>query len=73
MEEWEGKGAEVRKSPHTIIRQEPKKPEMQNTGDETQKEEEEGTKSRMQTKRKVWWLGRLASEGRPGSRKDAPN
>jgi len=46
MEEWERK-----RTPHTIIRQEPQKPEMQNTGDGTQKEEEERTKSRMQNQK----------------------
>lgn len=48
---WEG-------SPHKIIRQEPKRPQMQNIGDGTRKEERKRTKSRMQNQRKVWWLGR---------------
>ena len=54
------------KNRHTIIRQEPERPEMQNIGDKTKKGgEEPGQKAMCKTKRKVWWLGRLAQDGSP--------
>jgi len=52
------KGGGWEESPHKIIRQEPERPQMQNIGDGTRKEERKKTKSRMQNQRKVWWLGR---------------
>ena len=61
-EGWEGGEGE---SPDTIIRQEPERPRMQNTGDGTQKGGRRGQRAVCKTKRKVWWLGRLVGEGRP--------
>jgi len=55
-----------RKSSHTIIRQEPKKPEMQNTRDGTQKEDKERTKSRTQNQKEgvVAWASCVRRKSR---------
>lgn len=57
-------GEREKESPHTIIRQRPERPEMQNIGDGTEKEERKrGQKAVCKTKGR--WLGRLAQEGSP--------
>jgi len=56
-----------------MIRQEPEKPEMQDTEDGTQKGGKEDKEPYAKPKRECGGLGVSRERGRPGSRKGAPN
>lgn len=55
VEEW-GDGGQCggKESPHRTIRQEPRKPEMRDTGDGPERRRKRGPRAVCKTKRKVW-------------------